>query len=57
MLAAVLQGSDVALKGGDDDNVVLNEAGINDLRTFPIYGPIAWGARTLAGADLLDSEW
>jgi len=56
-VAAVLQGADVALKVGDDDNGVLNEAGINVLRTFPTYGPIAWGARTLAGADLLDSEW
>jgi hypothetical protein len=56
-VAAVLQGADVALKVGDDDNGALNEAGINVLRTFPTYGPIAWGARTLAGADLLDSEW
>jgi phage tail sheath protein FI len=27
------------------------------LRTFPVIGPIAWGARTLEGADILTSEW
>jgi phage tail sheath protein FI len=56
-VAAVLEGADVALKVTDADNGTLNSAGVNVLRTFPVYGPIAWGARTLAGADLLDSEW
>jgi hypothetical protein len=29
----------------------LNVAGINCLRTFPLYGTVVWGARTLAGSD------
>jgi phage tail sheath protein FI len=35
----------------------LNEQGINTLRDVPPHGPLVWGARTLAGADELHSEW
>src|SRR5262249_42523781 len=31
----------------DRENGVLNPLGINCLRTFPVYGPVSWGARTL----------
>ena len=41
----------------DGQNGVINPLGINALRTFPVFGTIAWGARTLAGADALASEW
>lgn len=41
----------------DAENGVLNPIGLNCLRAFPIYGNISWGARTLAGADELASEW
>ncbi len=41
----------------DAENGVLNPKGINVLRRFPVYGRVAWGARTLAGADVLASEW
>ncbi len=41
----------------DGQNGVLNPLGINALRTFPVYGTIVWGSRTLAGADALASEW
>jgi len=41
----------------DDENGELNPLGINCLRSFPIIGRIAWGARTLRGADQLASEW
>jgi Bacteriophage tail sheath protein len=27
------------------------------LRTFPVYGSVVWGGRTLAGADALASQW
>jgi hypothetical protein len=54
---AVLKGVDVAVKINDDLNGLLNPRGINVLRSFPIYGNIAWGARTLAGADALSSEY
>ena len=31
--------------------------GLNCLRSFPIVGRVCWGARTLQGADALESEW
>lgn len=41
----------------DLQNGVLNPLGANCLRTFPVYGTLCWGARTLDGADQLASEW
>jgi uncharacterized protein len=41
----------------DRENGVLNPLGVNALRVFPVFGPIAWGARTLDGADMQASEW
>lgn len=41
----------------DPENGTLNKVAINGLRTFPIYGSICWGARTLDGADDIGSEW
>jgi phage tail sheath protein FI len=57
-------GSDVGLNGAsltakltDLENGALNPFGINALRTFPIFGNVVWGARTLDGADAIGSEW
>ncbi len=41
----------------DDENGVLNPKAVNCIRTFPVYGTIAWGARTLQGNDERGSEW
>jgi len=41
----------------DAENGELNPLGVNCLRAFPIIGRVVWGARTLAGADQLGSEW
>lgn len=41
----------------DPQNGVLNPLGLNALRSFPVTGNLVWGARTLAGADQLASEW
>ena len=41
----------------DDENGELNPLGINCLRTFPVYGRVVWGARTLRGADELADEY
>ena len=41
----------------DCENGQLNPLGINVLRTFPIFGNVVWGARTLDGADQQASEW
>ena len=30
---------------------------VNCLRSFPVTGNLVWGARTLAGADALASQW
>lgn len=44
-------------KMNDGENGRLNPIGLNCLRVFPVYGQVVWGARTLAGADQLGSEW
>jgi hypothetical protein len=41
----------------DAENGTLNPLGINALRSFPVYGNVAWGGRTLDGADQQASEW
>ena len=41
----------------DAENGVLNPLGLNCIRSFPVYGNVAWGARTRAGADVQASEW
>jgi phage tail sheath protein FI len=41
----------------DPENGVLNPQAVNCLRVFPIYGAIAWGARTLRGADEMADEY
>lgn len=41
----------------DDENGLLNPMGINCLRTFPVFGRVLWGARTLRGADAFADEY
>jgi phage tail sheath protein FI len=41
----------------DREQGTLNPIGVNALRQLPIYGLVAWGARTLRGADALASEY
>ena len=58
-------GTDTAMAGvqelkirlTDGENGELNPLGINCLRNFPVVNNIVWGARTLAGADRMASEW
>jgi hypothetical protein len=58
-------GIDAALNGvaglqvemTDAENGLLNPLGINSLRTFPVYGRVVWGARTLRGADVVADEY
>ena len=54
---ALLQVTEISTILSDDDNGLLNPLGINCLRQFPVNGNVIWGARTLQGADLLNSEW
>jgi uncharacterized protein len=41
----------------DAENGELNPLGINCLRSFPVYGRVVWGARTLRGADQLADDY
>jgi phage tail sheath protein FI len=41
----------------DKENGVINKLGINALRTFPIFGNVVWGARTMRGADQAADEY
>jgi uncharacterized protein len=49
------QGLSVSLT--NEENGQLNPLGVNCLRVFPIIGSVAWGARTMRGADLLADEY
>lgn len=50
-----VQAVDYALT--DLENGTLNPLGVNCIRVLPVYGAVAWGARTLLGADEMASEW
>jgi phage tail sheath protein FI len=41
----------------DGENGVLNPMAVNCLRNRPGYGTVAWGARTLRGADATPDDW
>lgn len=41
----------------DSENGTLNNLGVNCFRTFPVYGPVIWGARTMRGADQMADEY
>jgi hypothetical protein len=55
---ASLTGVDsLTVKMTDLENGRLNPLGINCLRSFPVIGLVAWGARTMRGADQLADQW
>jgi hypothetical protein len=57
-IGAVLNGvQNMTYQMSDAENGVLNPLGLNCFRTFPVYGPVLWGARTLLGADADASQW
>jgi uncharacterized protein len=41
----------------DQENGILNPMGMNALRTFPVYGGVSWGARTLASPNPASDDW
>jgi uncharacterized protein len=56
--AATLNGvQSLVYKMNDSENGVLNPLGLNCFRTFPVYGSVLWGARTIVGADAQASQW
>jgi phage tail sheath protein FI len=48
---------DVAIPVNDLENGQINPLGVNVLRSFPAYGRVAWGARTMKGADAQADEY
>ncbi len=48
---------DVKYQLTDMENGTLNPLGSNCIRIFPVFGAVAWGARTLRGADQMASEY
>lgn len=55
--ASMLGVSSMAVPMTDEENGLLNPLGINCLRTFPVFGRVVWGARTLRGADAFGDEY
>ncbi len=55
--ATLINVRELALPLNDGLNGVLNPIAINCLRSFPSYGKVCWGARTLDGSDQRASEW
>ncbi len=57
-IEATLSGvQSLVYKMTDAENGVLNPLGLNCFRTFPVYGSVLWGARTIVGADADASQW
>lgn len=52
-IEAALPGVEPAYALTDADNAILNPLGVNCIRSFPVYGTVLWGARTLSGM----SDW
>lgn len=55
--ATLVGAQGVAYSLTDGENGTLNPLGVNCIRSFPVFGMIAWGARTLRGADQMADEW
>lgn len=47
---------ELSVKLTDGENGQLNPLGVNCLRSFPVYGNVVWGTRTLDGDDRIASE-
>jgi phage tail sheath protein FI len=57
-LEATISGvSGLTVKLTDGENGQLNPLAINCLRSFPNFGTVVWGSRTLNGSDQLANEW
>src|SRR5471032_131647 len=57
-IQATLNGvQSLVYKMTDAENGELNPLGVNCLRTFPVFGQVLWGARTLVGADAQANSW
>ena len=57
LAAGIAGATGVAYPTSDAASGALNRFGINVLRSFPGAGLVVWGARTLAGADIVGSDF
>ena len=57
MDAALAGVPELAVTMTDAENGQLNPLGLNCLRSFPVFGRVVWGARTLRGADQAADEY
>ena len=48
---------DIAIPVNDLENGQINPLGVNVLRSFPAYGRVSWGARTMKGGDAQADEY
>ena len=55
--ASLVGASGLETSMSDAENGQLNPKAINCLRSFPVYGNVVWGSRTLAGDNDRGSEW
>lgn len=55
--AALTDSTGLTVELTDAENGVLNPLGVNCLRTFPNFGTVVWGARTLAGANAAADDY
>ncbi len=55
--ASLTGASGVSVPLTDLENGVLNVQAVNCIRNLPVYGTVAWGARTLHGNNERGSEW
>ncbi|MFG2106443.1 phage tail sheath family protein [Micromonospora chersina] len=46
-----------AVELSDQEHGLLNPVGLNVIRRFPIYQTVAFGSRTVEGANVLGSQW
>lgn len=55
--AAIAGATDLARPITEAESGALNPIGINCLRSFPVFGRVVWGSRTMAGADRLADDY
>ena len=48
--------AELSVKMTDAENGRLNPLAVNCIRSFPVYGTLVWGSRTLRGADALADD-
>lgn len=56
-LASIQGAIDLDYKLTNDEQGTLNPLALNCLRSFPVFGIVSWGSRTMMGADALADDY